>query len=696
MSDDRPHTLRAAAGAALAYLIVGLWIFGAVVPSPTSILPLPAAVFPHDVGVARSDQDFQIFVVSRNAYRFLSAPSELFEAGQCYPMPQALTLGEHMFGAGLLGAPILAASGDPILTLNGVVLLTYWLGAMAAYALVFRWTGDAGAAFVAGLLYAFHPLRTEDPMHPNIVGNQWTIFALFFADRLFDRRRWSDAVGLGVCLSLQFLESFYTVLGMVLIGGVYGLRLALVQRRALPAVTVQVAAAVALAVAVAWAVYAPYLETRATWGALGNRSALLYFPAQLAPGGRAYPGTVLLLLGAVALADRLRRRAGLLGRLGPIRDARLALALTAALLFWTIVYAVPLPFVDASVPSLWTLAAPFVPGMDAVRSGASVRVGLYAVLALLAGYGVAALGAGRSRAVRAGLVAAVTALWSIETLVPAVATRSYGHPVDLVGREARPPQTTVLLYGRVAEGAVLDLPLGETGSIGGNLSQASDYLLLHAFHRQPVGACNNSFLSEVPLQILGMARMLPQRAWKLDAFAALGFRYVVAHPDQVAAEQRGSFLLSLALLERPRPGHAHLVPIGRDGERRLYAIEGSPAAHSNLASLVIEGEAAAPMVRGPTASLVLRVRNPSPEAFVHPRPLAPTEFVVTWHSAAGALVAEERVRLLLPLALAGNDRQLAPLEAPVPPARGEMRVAVALAERPGEVLARWTVRVEGE
>src|SRR5690606_19648302 len=63
----------------------------------------------------------------------------------------------------------------------------------------------------------------------------------------------------------------------------------------------------------------------------------------------------------------------------------------------------------------------------------------------------------------------------------------------------------------------------------------------------------------------------------------------------------------------------------------------------------------------------LPVRNLSAETFRHPDPIAPTEVEARWHAAAGGVVRTERVRTLLPLALAPNAEATLEAELETPP-----------------------------
>ena len=67
-----------------------------------------------------------------------------------YPTRDTLTFSEHLLGLSVIASPIYWLTGDLVITYNLVLLLTFPLCAMAMYALVYRLTGSAAGAFVAG------------------------------------------------------------------------------------------------------------------------------------------------------------------------------------------------------------------------------------------------------------------------------------------------------------------------------------------------------------------------------------------------------------------------------------------------------------------------------------------------------------------------------------------------------------------
>jgi hypothetical protein len=95
-----------------------------------------------------------------------------------YPTRDTLTFSEHLLGLSVIASPIYWLTGNLVITYNVVLLLTFPLCAMAMYALVYRLTGSAAGAFVAGLAFAFAPYRISQLPHIQMLATFWAPLAL--------------------------------------------------------------------------------------------------------------------------------------------------------------------------------------------------------------------------------------------------------------------------------------------------------------------------------------------------------------------------------------------------------------------------------------------------------------------------------------------------------------------------------------
>jgi hypothetical protein len=671
--------------AALLYLGVALWALRVIVPGPTRLLPYSRHLTGPALAIDHTDQRFVVASIMRTALAFTTLPWQLFETGECYPMHNAATLGEHMFGEALLGAVPARILHDPIATYNIVLLLTLWIPGLTMYALVREWTGSELAALTAGFLFAFEPGRIGDPVHPFVHGDLWFPLVFLFAHRLSERGRWRDALGLALALALQLLESFYMLFALALLGAVYGPYLLARTWRRLPVLLPRLAFVCAAVGGIALVLFQPYVRTRAAWGVLEGRGSLLLPAGLFLPGQFYYPGTVTLVLAALGMLDRLRG-----ARPVDDSDPRAALCLAGCFVFWTVVWGIWIPGVGF-VNSPYHLMLRWIPGLSAVRAVPAARTGVYFVLAVLAGYGVLTLierlGWRRRGAVGGVLLvlAAVEVFWS-----PA-ADWTLGHsPVELGALEGRPPAELLALLRTLPPGAVLDVPFPTSG-VARNVGMSHD-LLLAAYHRSPVAACYNSFFTPMFEDVAALAAALPDPN-AVEALHALGFGSVVLHeewtPVSLRAERRAALAATL------RTG-ARLIPVEAAAQHVLYRIESDAPVEASFAAL---RAAAAPadevLVTAPVSEVEFRFENAAPGAYRHPDPIEPTPLRVRWYDGTGKLVAAGEARALLPIALGHGAAATRRIQLEIPAAPGHYEVSLAVAARPDLVVARRRVVVPG-
>ena len=679
MRRSRLHLLLPAA----AYIAIALWSYRAVLAEPANLLPIVRERL-GDATIRelyRSDHRFVVAVVADGARRLLGGDLHLLNQPTCYPFVPAGTLGEHMIGESLLGLVPYALTREPILVLNAVDVLSLWIAAVGMYALAFFWTASAGGAFVAGLLFAFHPARVTNPAHPFVYGNLWTPLVLLAAHHLATRGRWRDAVLLSAVLVLQLLESFYPVLALVLLGGTYGLFLLIRFRASLRALAPKLALVALTAASVAAALFLPYLETRSTWGTLQGRTQTVLLPLEAyLPGGSASPGLIPLALAAIALVDRLRHPRPRDGY-----DPRWPIALGGLLVLWATLGVVQIGsfrLQDAS-PLLWLRGV--VPGLDAVRVLASLRFGVFVVVAFLSAYGVLALTELARGRLRGAVTAGLIGLAALEVLEPAMARSIYSWSPALVGEPERPPDDVVALFAAAPPGAVLDLPVPSPET---DFSRMSRSILLSAYHERPVAACYNSFASPLHRDVAALSRRLPERA-AVDALCALGFRVLVVHRRALDPETKKSLR---PLLDDP----LHTTRMGSTPDFDVIALWSWKHATDDFRALG-PGDPPRELVSvesGASASIPFAIANLSGATFRHPEPIEPRALRVDWRDGRGRTVSRESVRALLPIALATGDQLTRKLVLAAPDEAGDYQVAVSLAESPEIELARTTVRVE--
>jgi len=683
---SRRSAVSCAVLAAAAYLLLTLLVLRPVLPAPSRLLPFPAAHHTQGPALVRldhADQSMVVATTTRNAARLATAPWSLREGGQCEPMPRSYTLGEHMFGFGLLAAPAHALGAEPILAYNVALWATLWIPAFTMYALAAAVTGSPPAAFVAGLAFALQPGRIADPTHPYVHGDLWTPLALLFLYRLLRGGGLRAALGLGACVALEVGESLYALLATLTYLATSVLSVALRAPARLLRATPWLLVAAAPAVLAAWLVLGPYLDTRATWGVLSGRSSTFASLALFAPGGDNFPGWIVVALALVALADRMRGRRG-----GD--DLRLPVLAGALLLVWCAIGQIRVPALGIALPSPLQAARGVVPGLDAVRALQAVALGIGLATSLLAGYGLAALAARLDRRRVLWLtVALCVAMVGVRSYGP-LARATFGRTLRLEAWDARPREGDVALLRDLAPGAIVDVPLPyREGHIA---FAAGEALLRAAYGPRDSAACYNSFASPVQKQVFLLSEGLPARA-DAAALAALGFGTVLTRAGE-ATERMAGGVAAATLRERARTDSLAAFDLPAPGAvvEDVGVLAGGAAASDAAAGL------APPPLLTSSAAATTRVafpfRNPGAVTFRHPQPLAPSDLLIRWE----ALDAESPTttgvaRALLPIALGAGGELPVDVDVATPARPGRYRAGLARASAPDLVLATRVVEV---
>lgn len=660
--------------AAVVYLAAALFVLRAVLPSPASRLPY-AALLHEDpqnlVDLDHADQSMVVATIAGNAHRLLSSPTSFLGGGQCFPMPESYTLGEHMLTMGLLAAPAWALSADPILSYNIAFLLSFWIAGLGMYAFAFFLTRSHAAAFVAGLAFVLLPGRIVDPAHPYVHGDRWTPFALLFLHRLTRGGGLCDAIGLAAAVALQVGESIYPLLGMTFYLSVYGIFLLVRDPRGvLRALPYLVGSALAVG-AFAWIVFGPYLETRSVWGILSGRASYPMPASEFAPGNEHFPGFVVTALVVVALLDRAFSRRG--DR--PELDMRVALATAGALVAWCGLERVTVPFLGIVLPSPLLLAKGVIPGLDAARGLQAVALDLGIATSALAGYGILVLGdrLGRRRLV---VVASCASLALVATrFYGPLARASFGRTLRLASWEARPAAEVIDLVRSARPGAILEVPVP---FVEGDVSFRSTTLLLSAsYGPRDSAACYNSFGTPVLKQVWWLANGLP-RPSSTSALAALGFESLFWHRD---GSDRDVELRARLAAE---PGGFGAAEGAADVERRAFPPPGPMSSDWTDLERGASADAGEPLrVVGRTTRLTFPIRNQGDATFRHPEPLAPSDLVVRWQALDPAPGAEssgsEPLRGLLPISLGAGAVLPIDVSVSLPERAGKYRLTLARA-----------------
>lgn len=383
----------------------------------------------------------QTWILAWNAHILRADPASFWQAPIFYPYSDTAAYHDHHLVQSLVGAPLIWATGNPVLAHNVLLLLSFALTGWAVFLLARDVAADAApaappaavawGAFAAGCAVAFSAYRVAHLVHLNLLQTGWLALALLFLRRLLrpperGGGRWADAALLGLFAGLQMINAFYYGYFAAVVLGAYTLlwAAAALWRRwragaRLPwHVLPRLGLAAAIAAALSVPLLLPYLRIYTTLGIvrslaeIENWSAPLRAYLSVTASNRLYgplgevvvdsgemvlfPGLLLAGLGLLAVGMGINeRRPAFSGTDRPAaRGDLLFWALLAAgamlLSFGTAVrlvrYGDPLP-----IPTPYALLYSLVPGFGSMRVPARWGWLVTLALALLAAAALARL-----------------------------------------------------------------------------------------------------------------------------------------------------------------------------------------------------------------------------------------------------------------------------------------------------------------
>lgn len=144
--------------------------------------------------------------------------SGFFDANIFFPAPNTLAYSEFLIPQTVVAAPVLLATGNPILAYNTVLLLALVTAAFGMYLLASRLNGWL-AGFVAGLIFAFCPFMMGHLSHLQVLSAAGIPLAFLFLQRYFDDGRTRDLLLFSITFVLQALANAYYAMYLTLFAG---------------------------------------------------------------------------------------------------------------------------------------------------------------------------------------------------------------------------------------------------------------------------------------------------------------------------------------------------------------------------------------------------------------------------------------------------------------------------------------------
>jgi hypothetical protein len=175
----------------------------------TAVLTYPQVLRMRDGVDDVGDPLLNTWTLAWVAHQLPFAPAHLFDANIFYPERRTLAFSEALLLPGLVAAPLLWAGAGPIFAYNIVFLAALVFSGLGTTLLVYELTGEAGAAIVGGIIFAFLPFRMAQYSHMQLQQTQFIPMTMWALHRVMRSGRLGDGVMLGVFAACQMLSCLY-------------------------------------------------------------------------------------------------------------------------------------------------------------------------------------------------------------------------------------------------------------------------------------------------------------------------------------------------------------------------------------------------------------------------------------------------------------------------------------------------------
>ena len=155
------------------------------------------------------DSAFFAWEIGWTVHALKTDPTSLPHANIFHPLRYTLGMDEPVLGTTVLVLPLALFTDDAVLLYNVVRLLTFLISALTAYWLAKELGAGERIALVAGALFAFSPIRTDQVAHLSTLGTQWWPLVLLFTIRFAKGNRTRDALLAALFFVLAFLACGY-------------------------------------------------------------------------------------------------------------------------------------------------------------------------------------------------------------------------------------------------------------------------------------------------------------------------------------------------------------------------------------------------------------------------------------------------------------------------------------------------------
>jgi hypothetical protein len=182
---------------------------------------LPLSLHPGSTSLG-SDPDVHTFTwtLGWGAHALSTTPWDVFNAIIFHPYERTLAFSENLLGSAIIAAPIIGVTGNYVLAMNSVALLSVVLCGVGAFVLGRRLGLSPAGAVMAGLVFAFSPARFFRFPQIHLTAVQWMPFALAFLHSYLTTGQRRDLL---LAIALFTLQVYASLHGGVFLALAFGL-----------------------------------------------------------------------------------------------------------------------------------------------------------------------------------------------------------------------------------------------------------------------------------------------------------------------------------------------------------------------------------------------------------------------------------------------------------------------------------------
>jgi hypothetical protein len=173
----------------------------------TVLMTWPWALHLRDAASDRGDSYSITYWLWWDYHQTFHDPRNLFQATAFYPYKYTMAFTENNYGVALLFFPMFALGFRPLTVHSVATLVAFAFSGYGMFRLVRTLTNSLGAAWIAGIVFAFVPYHFQRLPHLHLLFTGW-IPLLLEALVLYSRQRtWRSAMWLGIAFVMNALTS---------------------------------------------------------------------------------------------------------------------------------------------------------------------------------------------------------------------------------------------------------------------------------------------------------------------------------------------------------------------------------------------------------------------------------------------------------------------------------------------------------